>query len=105
YPDYISAINRLDYNVGRLVEKLKEKGIYENTVIIYTSDHGSHFKTRNLEYKRSPHDSCTHIPLIIKGGKFATGENVKDVVSLIDLPPTLLDFAGINVPESYSGIS
>ena len=105
YPNYVSAINRLDYNVGRLVEKLKEKGIYENTVIIYTSDHGSHFKTRNLEYKRSPHDSCTHIPLIIKGGKFSTGENVKDVVSLIDLPPTLLDFAGINVPKSYSGIS
>ena len=105
YPNYISAINRLDYNVGRLVEKLKEKGIYENTVIIYTSDHGSHFKTRNLEYKRSPHDSCTHIPLIIKGGKFSTGENVKDVVSLIDLPPTLLDFAGIDVPKSYSGIS
>ena len=105
YPDYISAINRLDYNVGRLVEKLKEKGIYDNTIIIYTSDHGSHFKTRNLEYKRSPHDSCTHIPLIIKGGKFVGGESVKDIVSLIDLPATLLDMANIEIPKTYSGIS
>ena len=60
YPDYISAINRLDYNVGRLVQKLKDLGIYDDTVIIYSSDHGSHFKTRNLEYKRSCHDSATH---------------------------------------------
>ena len=105
YPDYISAINRLDYNVGRLVDKLKENGIYEDTVIIYTSDHGSHFKTRNLEYKRSPHDSCTHIPLIIKGGKFIGGKQIQDVVSLIDLPPTLLSIAGIDVPDSYSGQS
>ncbi len=105
YPDYISAINRLDYNVGRLVEKLKEKGIYDNTIIIYTSDHGSHFKTRNLEYKRSSHDSCTHIPLIIKGGKFLGGKERQDVVSLIDLPATLLDFAGIDIPDSYAGTS
>ncbi len=105
YPDYISAINRLDYNVGRLCDKLKEKGIYEDTIIIYTSDHGSHFKTRNLEYKRSSHDSCTHIPLIIKGGKFLGGKEIVDVVSLIDLPATLLDMAGITIPESYSGYS
>ena len=105
YPDYISAINRLDYNVGRLVEKLKEKGMYEDTIIIYTSDHGSHFKTRNLEYKRSSHDSCTHIPLIIKGGKFIGGKEIEDVVSLIDLPATLLDVAGIDIPNSYSGYS
>ena len=44
YPDYISAINRLDYNVGRLVQKLKDLGIYDDTVIIYSSDHGSHFR-------------------------------------------------------------
>lgn len=103
YPDYISAINRLDYNVGRLVDKLKEQGIYEDTVIIYTSDHGSHFKTRNLEYKRSCHDSCTHTPLIIKGGKFIGGKTEDKLTSLIDIPPTLLSLAGIDIPESYMG--
>lgn len=105
YPDYISAINSLDSNVGRLVKKLKEKGLYENTIIIYTSDHGSHFKTRNLEYKRSCHDSATHTPLIIGGGAFKTGKTDDRLVSLIDLPPTLLDIAGIPIPKSYEGKS
>lgn len=105
YPDYIAAIDSLDKNVGRLVEKLKEKGIYENTVIIYSSDHGSHFKTRNAEYKRTCHDSATHTPLIIAGGPFSGGEKDERLVSLIDLPPTFLDLAGVKIPESYMGKS
>lgn len=104
YPDYLSAINRLDYNVGRLVDKLKELGIYDDTIIIYTSDHGSHFKTRNPEYKRSCHESATHTPLIIKGGGFEGGKREERLSSLIDIPPTLLSMAGIPIPESYMGI-
>lgn len=104
YPDYISAINRLDYNVGRLVEKLKELGIYDNTIIIYTSDHGCHFKTRNLEYKRSCHESSTHTPLIIKGGGFEGGKRDDRLVSLIDMPPTMLSMAGIDIPDYYKGV-
>ncbi len=104
YPDYISAINRLDYNIGRLVDKLKQLGIYDDTVIIYTSDHGSHFKTRNAEYKRSCHESSTHTPLIIKGGGFEGGRVEKRLTSLIDIPPTLLSLAGIPIPDSYMGM-
>lgn len=104
YPDYISAVNRLDYNVGRLVKKLKELGIYDNTIIIYTSDHGAHFKTRNPEYKRSCHEASTHTPLIIRGGKFLGGISEERLSSLIDLPPTLLSMAEIPIPESYIGI-
>ncbi|MDE6766622.1 MAG: sulfatase-like hydrolase/transferase, partial [Eubacterium sp.] len=104
YPDYISAINRLDYNVGRLVDKLKELGIYDDTIIIYTSDHGSHFKTRNPEYKRSCHESATHTPLIIKGGGFEGGKKDERLTSLIDIPPTLLSMAGIPIPNTYMGI-
>lgn len=103
YPDYISAINRLDYNFGKLVRKLKELGIYEDTVLIYSSDHGCHFKTRNLEYKRSCHDSCIHTPLIIKGGGFNGGKLEKRLVSLIDIPPTLLSLAEIPIPSEYAG--
>lgn len=103
YPDYLSAINRLDYNVGRLVEKLKELGIYEDTVIIYTSDHGSHFKTRNMEYKRSCHEASIHTPLIICGDAFRGGIREERLVSLLDLPPTLLSLARIPVPDSYVG--
>ncbi len=103
YPDYIAAINRLDYNVGKLVNTLKEKGIYDNTVIIYTSDHGCHFKTRNFEYKRSCHDSCVHTPLVFGGGGIKKTEANASLVSLIDLPPTILSLAGIYIPTSYSG--
>lgn len=103
YPDYIAAINRLDENVGRLVKALKEKGIYENTVIIYTSDHGCHFKTRNFEYKRSCHDSSIHTPLVFGGGAVAKKATVDSLVSLIDIPPTILSLADIPIPDSYSG--
>ena len=103
YPDYLAAIHSLDKNVGRLVDTLKEKGIYENTIIVYTSDHGCHFKTRNMEYKRSCHDSSIHTPLVFGGGAVNKGKNVESLVSLIDIPPTLLSLAGIPIPESYSG--
>ncbi|MCC8073973.1 MAG: sulfatase-like hydrolase/transferase [Clostridiales bacterium] len=104
YPDYISAINRIDYNFGKLVQKLKDMGIYDDTIIIYASDHGCHFKTRNPEYKRSCHESATHTPLIIKGGGFEGGKKEERLSSLIDLPPTLLSMAGIPIPDSYMGV-
>ena len=47
YPDYLGQCNSLDTNLGRLIEQLKETGVYENTIILYVSDHGSHFNTRN----------------------------------------------------------
>lgn len=103
YPDYLAAIESLDDNLGRLIGVLKEKGIYDNTTIIYTSDHGCHFKTRNAEYKRSCHDSSIHIPLVIKGSGFSKGKRDDKIVSLIDLPPTLLKSAEIDIPETYQG--
>ncbi len=105
WPDYLSAINRLDYNVGKLYKKLEDLGIADDTVFIYTSDHGCHFKTRNLEYKRSCHDASIHTPLIIRGGPFTGGKRETKLTSLIDLPATLLRIAGIPVPESFDGVS
>ncbi len=103
YPDYLAAIHALDENVGKLVKTLKEKGIYDNTVIVYTSDHGCHFKTRNAEYKRSCHDSSIHTPLVFGGGAVKKANPVESLVSLIDIPSTLLSLADIEIPESYSG--
>lgn len=75
YPDYLGCCKSLDDNLGRIIAKLKEKGVYENTIIVYSSDHGSHFKTRNKDknlngaddYKRSCHSGCLHVPLVIAG--------------------------------------
>ena len=103
YADYLSSINRIDRNLGRLIEKLKEKGIYEETVIVFTSDHGCHFKTRNMEYKRSCHDSSIHVPLVIRGGDFRGGKSDNRLVSLIDLPATLLSVADIDIPDYFRG--
>ncbi len=103
YADYLSAINRIDYNIGRIGAKLKEKNLWNNTVLVFSSDHGCHFKTRNSEYKRSCHDSSIHIPLVIIGGDFAGGQVDSRLVSLLDIPATLLSLGGIDVPESYKG--
>lgn len=89
YPDYLGQCASLDENLGRIVARLKEKGLYDNTVIIFASDHGSHFKTRNTDshlngyddYKRSCHDACLHVPLVIAGGPFRGGITIKELVS------------------------
>lgn len=104
YPDYLAAIESLDKNFGKLISVLKEKGIYDNTTIIYTSDHGCHFKTRNFEYKRSCHDSSIHTPLVIKGKNFEKGIHSDKLISLVDLPATILKVANIFIPENYQGM-
>lgn len=75
YPDYLGCCHSLDYNVGRLVDTLKKQGMWENTILVYTADHGSHFLTRGreAEYKRTCHDASIHIPLIITGPGFTAG--------------------------------
>ena len=103
YPDYLGCCKSLDDNVGRLFNTLRDKGFDDNTIFIYTSDHGSHFRTRNFEYKRSCHDSCSRIPMIIWGPGFMGGNVVKELTSIIDLPATLLDCAGTDVPKEFQG--
>lgn len=110
YPDYLGCCRRLDHNLGRILACLEETGLRDDTVIIYTSDHGSHFKTRTVEYKRSCHDASIHIPLVISAGKntgsqFRGGRREDRMVSLIDLPPTILKIAGAEVPKEMAGIA
>ncbi|MBQ5905167.1 MAG: arylsulfatase, partial [Clostridia bacterium] len=64
-----------------------------------------HFRTRNLEYKRSCHDSAIHIPLVISGGDFKGGKKENRLVSLLDLPVTILHAADVPIPESFRGLS
>ena len=111
YPDYLGQCASLDENLGRLVAKLKEKGLYEDTVIIFASDHGSHFLTRNRDshlngyddYKRSCHDAALHVPLVIAGGPFKGGAAVEELVSTASLPKTILALAGVDVGDAMIG--
>ena len=111
YPDYLGCCKSLDDNLGRVIGKLKEKGLYDNTVIVYASDHGSHFKTRNKDehltgaddYKRSCHDSSLKVPLVIKGPGFRGGKRVRDLVSTASLPKTFLAMAGLDIGNRMIG--
>lgn len=102
-PDYYGMCKNLDENLGRLVNWLKENGQYENTVILFFSDHGCHFKTRNDEYKRSCHESSIRVPCIIRGGNFVSGFKVEHLISLADIAPTMLGVAGIDIPPVMEG--
>jgi arylsulfatase A-like enzyme len=104
-PGYLGMIKRLDEALGRLLDALKSLRLLDNTIVLYTCDHGCHFKTRNDEYKRSPHDSSLRVPTAAIGPGFDGGGRVDRLVSLIDLPPTLLDAAGIAPPPEMQGRS
>jgi arylsulfatase A-like enzyme len=102
---YYGMVKRLDEALGRLLDALRSLHLLENTVVLFTSDHGCHFKTRNAEYKRSCHESSIRVPAALCGPGFDGGGQIDALVSLIDLPPTLLAAAGLPVPPSMEGRS
>ncbi|AEE97189.1 sulfatase-like hydrolase/transferase [Mahella australiensis] len=104
-PDYYGICKRIDENLGRIIEQLKELDIYDNTILIFTSDHGSHFRTRNSEYKRSCHEASIRIPMIMHVPDIKESVAVEELVSLVDIAPTLLEAAGIYVPRNMHGRS
>ncbi len=113
YPDYLGCCKSLDENLGRIRDKLKELNIDDNTIVIYTSDHGCHFKTKNKElpeggaddYKRSFYENTIRVPLIIYGPNFKGGKVITELSSLIDIPKTIIDIVRGNTPKSMEGVS
>jgi uncharacterized sulfatase len=103
YPDYLGCCASLDHNLGRLRAELEKLGLTENTLIFLTSDHGCHFRTRNAEYKRSCHESSIRVPMIACGPGFEGGKVIDELVSLIDVAPTILSAAGIEKSKSMRG--
>ncbi|MCL4506503.1 MAG: sulfatase-like hydrolase/transferase [Chloroflexi bacterium] len=102
---YYGMVKRLDEALGRLRDALKSLNLTDNTIVLFTSDHACHFKTRNSEYKRSCHESSIRVPTALCGPGFDGGGQVRELVSLVDLPPTLLDAAGLPVPPIMQGRS
>lgn len=111
YPDYLGGCSAIDRNLGRIITLLKKKKIYDDTIIIFTSDHGSHFRTRNNDknkngyddYKRTCHDAALRVPLIIKGGVFKGGLVINDLVSTASIPKTIMSLAGISDTSCFIG--
>lgn len=111
FPDYLGCCASLDENVGRIRAELEKLGLSDNTLVLYTSDHGSHFRTRNNnleddnydDYKRTCHEAAIRLPLIVYGPGFKGGKVISELVSLIDFPPTILAAAGIIKPDAMRG--
>lgn len=102
---YCAMIKRLDDALGRLDDALESTALADDTVVVFLSDHGCHFKTRNAEYKRSPHESSVRVPLAFWGPGWDGGGEQTAMASLVDFAPSLLDTAGIPIPRSMQGHS
>lgn len=103
--DYCECVAKMDETVGTIRKTLAETGLDRNTILMFVSDHACHFKTRNSEYKRSPHEGSIHILLIVQGPGFDRGMRIPELVSQVDLAPSLLSAARVPIPQSMQGQS
>jgi len=103
---YSAAISFMDAQVGRVVAALDRLGLAENTIIVFTSDHGYHTGEHGLWQKQSLFEESARVPLIVVApGAARAGAVVKTPVSHIDLYPTLAGLAGVKAPENLQGES
>ncbi len=102
---YDGGIAYEDQQVGRLLDKLKSLGLYENTLILITADHGEHFGDHQLlGHAKSVYQSLIHVPLVIKYPGHQQAAVIDTPVSQIDFLPTILATAGIPVPSGLPGL-
>lgn len=104
--EYCRTIRSVDEQVGRLLDYLEEKGVLDNTVIVYTSDQGFLLGEHGLYDKRFMYEESFRTPLIISCPSLVKKHSVcKELVQNIDLAPTFLSLAGVEVPKEMSGRS
>jgi arylsulfatase A-like enzyme len=101
---YYAAITALDDQVGRLLNTLKERGFDENTIILFTSDHGDMLGSHGMRRKRKPHDESARIPGIMRWPlNIPQGQVVDTLFSHIDMAPTLLALTNTEIPKEMQG--
>lgn len=101
---YYASVSYMDSQVGKVLKTLKEEGLEDNTIIVFTSDHGFHLGEHEFWMKVSLHEESVKVPMMIK-----VPENNPAVVNsfteLLDLYPTLADLAGLKYPKAIQGKS
>lgn len=101
---YYASVSYMDAQVAKVLKTLKEEGLEDNTIVVFTSDHGFHLDEHEFWMKVSLHEESVLVPLMIKvpGGKSTTSNSF---VELLDLYPTLAELAGIEPPKGIQGKS
>jgi arylsulfatase A-like enzyme len=103
--DSVACVQGVDDSVGRVLDHLDESGLAANTVVIYTTDNGWYMGEHGLYDKRFMYEPGLRVPLIARGPGIAAGLAPAQFVANIDLAPTFLDLAGVDIPESMQGRS
>ncbi len=96
---YFANVTMIDEQVGRVIEALKRRGVLDNTIIIFSSDHGDCLNDHGHSQKWNMYEQSVHVPAIVWGAGIPVGRRVTDHVSLMDLGPTILEFCGVEPPE------
>lgn len=105
---YDAEIAFSDYNFGALLEELKQKGLYEESLIIFVSDHGEAFyEHKFFGHRNSLYNEVLNIPFLVKlpAVNNRKGNRISDLVQHIDILPTILDYIGAEIPEYLKGTS
>lgn len=100
---YYANVTLIDEQVGELVAALERRGVLENTVIVFTSDHGDALGDHGLSQKWTMYEPAVHVPAIVHApGRLRSGVEVSDLISHVDLGATILDLAGV---EQQPGVA
>jgi len=103
--DYYGMISHMDYEIGRVLQVLEDKGLADNTIVIYTADHGLSVGQHGLLGKQNLYDHSIRIPMIIRGTGIEGGKRTDAMCYLFDLFPTICEWAGVPLPETNEGQS
>ena len=107
--NYLRLVTALDENVGRVLDSLDESGLSKNTIVIYLSDNGFFLGEHGFHNKMWMYEESLHIPIIIRMppgmDKVKAGTVCGELVGMPDVAPTVLDLAGVKVPEDIQGES
>jgi uncharacterized sulfatase len=107
YQAYYGMVALMDHHIGRIIAALRDRGQLENTVIVFTTDHGDYLGHHGLWGKGLPiYDDIQRLPFIVRHPDcLARGQASRAIQSLVDIPVTLLSLAGLPVPETMQGVS
>jgi len=102
---YFAMISEVDRMVGKVLDCLEDLGLKDSTYIFFTSDHGEHAMEHQLAFKQSFYEPVVRVPLIVTGPGIRRRATIENLVSLIDIYPTLMDVANIPYPPRLDGYS